>query len=119
MFQKVKTSCTLPPNVAKLSLNTLLKKSQVYPPKESSLKNLSEGSIWFECSLYLILSPKGEFLKEPPRGVPFGLSALFHYVIGQILVSFPLGTRRTYCVVGGGGGGWGVFCRITKKLPFF
>ena len=57
-----------------------------YPPKESSLKNLSEGSHWFECSLYLIL-----FLD---------------------FVAFPLGTRRTYCVVGGGGGGgggWGVF----------
>ena len=52
----------------------------IYPPKESSLKNLSEGSHWFECSLYLVL-----FLEF------FG---------------FPLGTRRTYCVVGDG---WGVF----------
>ena len=58
-----------------------------YPPKESSLKNLSEGSHWFECSLYLVL-----FLD---------------------FVGFPLGTRRTYCVVGGGG--WGVFFENIEK----
>ena len=70
-----------------------------YSPKESSLKERPEGSLWFECSLYHILSPKGEFslrgvplvewlslpyiipqrrvpLRNDPRG-PFGLSALF------------------------------------------
>ena len=70
----------------------ILKLKGIYPPKESSLKNLSEGSHWFECSLYLVL-----FLD---------------------FVGFPLGTRRTYCVVGGG---WGVFfeniesCDLKKK----
>ena len=52
----------------------------IYPPKESSLKNLSEGSHWFEYSL-----------------IPSVIVIFF---------GFPLGTRLAYCVVGGG---WGVF----------
>ena len=39
-----------------------------YSPKESSLKERPEGSHWFECSLYLMLFPKGEFLRTSPRG---------------------------------------------------
>ena len=53
-----------------------LKVIYFYPPKERFLRTLSEGILWFECSLSL-------------------------YVIGQILFGFPLGTRLTYCVVGG------------------
>ena len=70
----------------------LMKNKSYYPPKESSLKNLSEGSHWFECSLYLVL-----FLD---------------------FVGFPLGTRRTYCVVGGGGCwvvGGAYFSKILKS----
>ena len=39
---------------------------------------------------------------EPfPRG-PFGLSALFRFMLLLDFFGFPLGTRATYCVVGGG-----------------
>ena len=49
-----------------------------YPPKERFLRTLSEGSHWFECSL-----------------LPCVIFSFF---------GFPLvGTRLTYCVVGGGG----------------
>ena len=61
-----------------------------YPPKERFLRTLSEGSLWFECSL------------------------LLYVIVG--FFGFPLGTRATYCVVGGG---WGVFLRNIKKNIFF
>ena len=47
-------------------------------------------------------------LEPSPRG-PFGLSALFPLMLFLDFFGFPLGTRATYCVVGGG---WGVFWRI-------
>ena len=57
-----------------------------YPPKERFLKTLSEGSHWFECSL-----------------LPYVIFCFF---------GFPLGTRLTYCVVGGG---CGVFSQAEEK----
>ena len=75
----------------------------LYHPKECSLKNLSEGSKWFECSL-----------------LPYVIVTFYWYYLGN---------RLTYCVVGGGWcvvGAWrvvfewgvlgyGVFWRIVKK----
>ena len=39
-------------------------------------------------------------LEPSPRG-PFGLSALFRFKLLLDFFGFPLGTRATYCVVGG------------------
>ena len=40
-------------------------------------------------------------LEPSPRG-PFGLSALFRFMLLLDFFGFTLGTRATYCVVGGG-----------------
>ena len=62
-----------------------------YPPKESSV--------------------------EPLRGVPFGLSALFHYVIGQILFGFPYRNQSLSLIVWWVCG-WGVFWHIQQKAYY-
>ena len=62
-----------------------------YPPKESSLKNLSESSI--------------------------GLSAILPYLFFGFF-GFALGTRRIYCVGGAGGGGWGEFFWNIETFNF-
>ena len=54
-------------------------------------------------------------LEASPRG-PFGLSALIRFMLLLDFFGFPLGTRATYCVVGGG---WGVFLRNIKKKQLF
>ena len=41
---------------------------------------LSEGSHWFECSIYLMLFPKGEFLRTHRVG-PLGLSGYLSLVL--------------------------------------
>ena len=46
-------------------------------------------------------SSKERFLEPSPRG-PFGLSALFRFLLLLDFFGFPRGTRVTYCVVGGG-----------------
>ena len=64
----------------------------------------------------LLFIPQRRGSLEPsPRG-PFGLSALFRFMLLLDFFGFPLGTRATYCVVGGG---WGVFLRNIKKKHFF
>ena len=63
---------------------------------------------------YFIPQRRGSSLEPSPRD-PFGLSALFLFKLLLDFFGFPLGTRATYCVVGGAwwaGGGWGVFWRI-------
>ena len=52
-----------------------------------------------------LIPPRRGSLEPSPRG-PFGLSALYRFVLLLDFFGFPLGTRLTYCVVGGG---WGVF----------
>ena len=51
--------------------------------------------------LYLLIPQRRGFLEPSPRG-PFGLSALFRFMLLLDFFGFPLGTRATYCVVGGG-----------------
>ena len=61
----------------------------------------------------MLLIPQRRGSLEPsPRG-PFGLSALFRFMLLLDFFGFPLGTRATYCVVGGG---WWVG-RIFEKSP--
>ena len=54
---------------------------------------------------------------EPLQGVPFGLSALFHYVIGQILFGFPYGNQSLSLIVWWVGG-WGVFWHMQQKAYY-
>ena len=54
---------------------------------------------------YIMLSPKGEFLKEPFWGVPLVWVLSFTLVIFWIFW-FSLRTRRTYCVVDSGSLWW-------------
>ena len=50
----------------------------------------------------LLFIPQRRGSLEPsPRG-PFGLTALFRFMLFLDFFGFPLGTRATYCVVSGG-----------------
>ena len=68
-----------------------------YSPKESSLKERPEGSHWFECSLYLILSPKGEFSL---RGVPLVEWLSLPYIMGKNFLP-PYEASKTFLLLDG------------------
>ena len=79
-----------------IDISLLSRRTIVFiPQRRGSLEPSPRGPFWFECSLSL-------------------------YVIGQILFGFPLGTRLTYCVVGGWvvGAAWGVFWIIWQKTYY-
>ena len=61
----------------------------------------------------IVLIPQ-RTLEPSPRG-PFGLSALFLFMLFLDLSAFPLGTRATYCVVGGGCVGGAYFGVFRKR----
>ena len=63
----------------------------------------------------IVLIPQRRGSLEPsPRG-PFGLRALFLFMLFLDLFAFPLGTRATYCVVGGGWVGGAYFGVFSKR----
>ena len=71
-------------------------------PKGECLKELYEGFLWLSVSLLPYVIPQRRGSLEPsPRG-SFGLSALFRFTLLLDFFGFPLGSRATYCVVGGG-----------------
>ena len=55
-------------------------KELLIPQRRVPFMERPGGSHWLECSHYLVLSPKGEFLRTSPRG-PIGLSGSLHLVL--------------------------------------